>query len=110
RAASRGRPQDPRLMRARLIAWTSLILLFAALGYASRFAGGTQTARDAVYEFSTFVGGVVQYAVWLGLVIGIASGRWDLFALRRPRSTSSAFGIALLVIVGILMVEAIVAQ
>jgi membrane protease YdiL (CAAX protease family) len=94
--------------RVRLTSWTSLILLFAALGYASRFAGDGQTARDAVYSYSTFVGGVVQYVVWFSLVLGIASGRWDLFALRRPRSIGGAAGLAISVVVGIYLVSALV--
>lgn len=96
------------MSRVRLTAWTSLILLFAALGYASRFAGGGQTARDAVYDYSTFVGGIVQYTVWFSLVLGIASGRWDLFALRRPRSLGGAAGLAIAVVVGIYIVSALV--
>jgi hypothetical protein len=94
--------------RVRLTAWTSLILLFAALGYASRFAGGGQTARDAVYQYSTFVGGVIQYVVWFSLVLGITAGRWDLFALRRPRSIGGAAGLAIAVVVGIYLVSALV--
>jgi membrane protease YdiL (CAAX protease family) len=94
--------------RVRLTAWTSLILLFAALGYASRFAGGGGPDRDAVYSYSTFVGGVIQYVVWFSLVLGIASGRWDLFALRRPRSIGGAAGLAISVVVGIYLVSALV--
>jgi membrane protease YdiL (CAAX protease family) len=94
--------------RVRLTAWTTLILLFAALGYASRFTGSGQTARDAVYQYSTFVGGVIQYAVWFGLVLGIAGGRWDLFALRPPRSIGRAAGLAIAVVVGIYLVSTVV--
>jgi hypothetical protein len=95
--------------RARLVAWTSLILLFAAIGYASRYAGGSQPARDAVYSYDTFVGGVVQYAVWFSLVLGIASGAWGLFALRRPRSLGIAAGLSLAVIAGVYAVSGLVA-
>jgi membrane protease YdiL (CAAX protease family) len=94
--------------RVRLSAWFSLILLFAALGYASRFAGGGETARNAVYDYSTFVGGVIQYVVWFTLVLGIASGRWDLFALRRPRSFGAAASISVAVVAGIYAVSALV--
>jgi membrane protease YdiL (CAAX protease family) len=93
----------------RLASWSALIAAFATLGYASRFSGdGEKTVRDAVYSYSTFVGGTIQYAVWLGLVLAIASGRWDLLALRRPRSWGNAAALAILVVIGIYVVSALV--
>ena len=97
-------------MTARLGGWTALVLLFAAIGYAEHFAGGGTPDRDAVYSYSLLVGGVVQYGVWFSIVLGIANGRWDLFALRRPRSIGRAVGLAILVIIGIYIVSAIVTQ
>jgi CAAX protease family protein len=93
--------------RPRLLAWFVLVLLLAALGYGSRASGGAPD-RNAVYEYSTFVGGVIQYSVWFSIVLGIASGRWDLFALRRPRSIGRAAAISFAVVVGIYIVSALV--
>jgi CAAX protease family protein len=93
--------------RPRLLAWFCLVFLLAALGYSARAAGGAPD-RNAVYDYDTFVGGVIQYAVWLTVVLGIASGRWDLLALRRPRSIGRAAGISFAVVVGIYLVSALV--
>jgi membrane protease YdiL (CAAX protease family) len=95
--------------RPRLLLWFLLVALLAALGYASHYVGGGgEPDRNAAYEYSTFVGGVVQYAFWFSIVLGIASGRWDLFALRRPRSLGIAVGISFAVVVGIYIVSALV--
>ena len=95
------------MSRPRLLAWFCLVLLLAALGYSARAAGGAPD-RNAVYDYDTFVGGVIQYAVWFTVVLGIASGRWELFALRRPKSIGRAAGISFAVVVGIYIVSALV--
>jgi membrane protease YdiL (CAAX protease family) len=97
-------------MRARLLCWTALVAVIAGLNYASRFSGGgtSNDGRNAVYSYATFAGGLVVYLFWLGLVLAIAVDRWDLLALRRPRSWGSAGAAALAVIVGIFVFEALV--
>ena len=99
-----------RRMRARLICWTGLVVVIAGLNYASRFSGGgtSSNARNAVYSYSTFAGGIIVYAFWLGIVLAIANERWDLLALRRPRSWEHAAGWALAVVVAIYVFEGIV--
>jgi membrane protease YdiL (CAAX protease family) len=72
-----------RLERGRLIAWTSFVAILAILGYASRAAEG-KPPKDAAYQYSTAAGGLVQYAIILGIVLAIARPHWDLLALRRP--------------------------
>jgi membrane protease YdiL (CAAX protease family) len=98
--------------RARLAAWTGLVALLAALNYAARFAGSSSTssnAHDDVYSYSGFAGGLVVYAVWMGVVLWIAAGRPDLLALRLPRpSLSRAAGFAVAAVAAIYVVEAIV--
>src|SRR5207302_761978 len=62
--------------------------LLAALNYAARFAGSGNTSSNAhndVYSYSGFAGGMIVYAIWMGAVLWIASGRPDLLALRLPR-------------------------
>jgi membrane protease YdiL (CAAX protease family) len=98
--------------RGRLIAWTALVGVIAALNYGSRFSGSnaatTHSSRDAVYSYSTFAGGLVVYLFWLGLVLAIAVDRWDLLALHRPLSWPRAAGLAVGAVVIVFVVEGIV--
>ncbi|HVM58571.1 MAG TPA: CPBP family intramembrane glutamic endopeptidase [Gaiellaceae bacterium] len=97
-------------MRARLVAWSMLVAAIAALNYASRFTGSSssKSTRDVVYSYSTFAGGMVLYAVWAGVVFLIAVDRFDLLALRRPRSWRLAIGLMVAAIVAIYLCEAVV--
>jgi hypothetical protein len=61
-----------------------------------------------VYSYATFANGLVVYAFWLGLVLAIAIDRWDLLALRPPRSWPRAAGFAVSAILAIYVLEAIV--
>ncbi len=98
--------------RGRLACWTALVAAIAALNYAARFGGSstgsTQSARNAVYSYSTFAGGLVVYVFWLGLVLAIAIGRRDLLVLHRPASLRRAAALALGAVVAIYAVEALV--
>lgn len=102
----------PRPLTTRLGGWTVLVLALAANGYASRFAGsgrgGKGVSHVSVYSYSTFADGVVFYAVWLGIVLLICIDRFDLLALRRPRSWGHALGLAGAVIVAIFAWEYVV--
>jgi uncharacterized protein len=97
--------------RARLAAWTGLVTVIAGLNYASRFGGSgsaSSNAHNEVYSYSTFAGGLVVYAFWLGLVLAIAVDRWDLLALRRPRSWGRAAALAVGAVVAIYAFEGLV--
>ena len=98
--------------RGRLIGWTALVGAIAALNYGSRFSGSnaatTHSARDAVYSYSTFAGGLVVYLFWLALVLAIAVDRWNLLALHRPLSWPRAAGLAFGAIVIVFVVEGLV--
>jgi membrane protease YdiL (CAAX protease family) len=103
----------PRPSRRRLAFWTFFVALIAATNYYGRFSGGSGSGRQgtstvSVYSYSTFAGGTVIYAVWLGIVLLIAIDRFDLLALRPPRSWRRAAGLAVGVIVAIWVVEAVV--
>jgi membrane protease YdiL (CAAX protease family) len=77
--------------KVRLACWTVLVAVIASLNYYARFTGGSSSqGRDDVYRWSTFAGGMVVYALWLGVVLAIAIDRTDLLALRRPRSIGTA--------------------
>src|SRR5581483_1014206 len=70
----------------RIASWASLVAAIAALNYYSRIDGSSAgSGRSEVYSWSSFVAGLLVYAVWFGLVLAISAERRDLLALRRPR-------------------------
>ena len=95
----------------RLAAWILFVGLIAALNYASRFSGSSGTSRgtshEDIYSYSFFAGGTIIYAVWLGIVLLIAIDRFDLLALRPPRSWKRSLKLGATVIVGILVWESV---
>jgi uncharacterized protein len=96
-------------MKTRLVAWTSFILLFAALSYSARATEGKPDS-EILYRWSTAAAYVFQYAVIAGIVFAIAmiGGRHtELFALRRPRSWRRAAAIGFGVIVGMIVLSAL---
>jgi membrane protease YdiL (CAAX protease family) len=99
-------------MGGRLAGWIALVGALSALNYYGRFTGdnSSSTLRDTVYSYSTFVNGLVLYAIILGIVAAIAVDRWDLFALRRPSSWGRAAGLAISAWLLILAWEAVVTQ
>jgi membrane protease YdiL (CAAX protease family) len=101
----------PRANRTRLTCWIVFVGLIAAVNYAARFSSGGVSRNDehnAVYSYSTFVGGTILYAVWLGIVLLIVIDRLDLLALRAPRSWGRGLGLAAGVIVAIFVLEGLV--
>jgi membrane protease YdiL (CAAX protease family) len=94
----------------RLAAWTALVTAIAGINYYARFAdsSASSSSHDEIYSWSNFVGGVIVYAVWLLLVVGIAADRRDLLALRRPRSWGRGFAYAGGALAAILVTGALV--
>ena len=94
-------------MTGRLVAWLVFVGAFIAIAYASRAAGG-EPPDDLLYKYSTAVGGLVQYAIVLAIVLWITRGprQRDLLALRAPRSWGGAVKSSILVILGIYAVTA----
>jgi len=79
-------------MSGKLIAWWVLVGIQILLAYTSRLSEG-KPPQDAVYRYSLAVGGLIQYAVVLIVVLAIARGSARrLLALRRPRSWARAGG------------------
>jgi membrane protease YdiL (CAAX protease family) len=105
-------PPRPRDDHTRLILWGVFVGLIALINYAARFSGGSGSGRGTshqeVYSYSTFAGGTILYAVWLGIVLLIVKGRFDLLALRAPRRLRAAFGLAFAVVVSIFVWEAVI--
>ena len=95
-------------MSTRLLCWVGLIGAVAAINYAAYGQTTSKDASDAIYTYSAFADGVVFYGVVLGLVLLIALDRSNLLALRMPRSTGRAVGIALTAIVAVLVWEYVV--
>jgi membrane protease YdiL (CAAX protease family) len=92
----------------KLIGWLAFVGTLAFLNFATRVAAGDQPDTDFVYEWSSAVGGVVQFAIMLGIVLWIAAGgpARELLALRRPRSWSRGLGLAVAIFVGTLILAA----
>jgi membrane protease YdiL (CAAX protease family) len=93
---------------ARLRGWLWFVGIFASLAYAGRFGvGEVQDRGEPLYEWTTGILGLVQFAVVAGIVllIAIRAPKRELFALRRPRSWRRAIGIAILIYVGMLVVS-----
>jgi membrane protease YdiL (CAAX protease family) len=65
------------------VLWLALVAAMIALGYGSRASSGKPDPQ-VLYEWSTFVGTVIQDGIVLALVLAIAGWRLDLFALRKP--------------------------
>jgi membrane protease YdiL (CAAX protease family) len=102
----------PHTNRTRLAVWTAFVALIAALNYAARFAGGSNVGRGGagqeVYSYSTFAGGTIVYAVWLGIVLLIVIDRFDLLALRWPARWGTAMKLAVGVVAGIWLWEVLI--
>lgn len=77
----------------RLIAWLSFVLVIAAIGYAGQ-AADSEVPDDFVYRYSAAILGVVQFAIFFGVLLLIAIGapKRELFGLRRPASWPRAIG------------------
>ncbi len=84
-----------------------LVLLLGSIQYAGRASSGTPD-RNALYLYSTAVGGAIAYGVILLAVLAIAGFRRDLLCLARP-STSwlRGLGLALLLLIGIYIAVAL---
>lgn len=111
--AEAAQPRE-RASRKRLFFWILFVGLISLINYAARLSGGSsvsnKSTHDAVYSYSTFVGGTILYAVWLGIVLLIAIDRFDLLALRQPRTRwPRALGLAAAAVVAVFLVEGLVA-
>ena len=93
----------------RLVWWTFLVTVVAALAYASRLGGG-KPPKDYLYTWGAVANGAVQYALLLGFLAPIAIGlSRDELGLRRPRSWGAAFGWSVVAAVTIVVAAAVLA-
>jgi len=89
-------------MRVPLALWGSFVLAFTTLSYTLRFTAG-KPPKDLLYKWSTVTGNLVEFAIIGAIIYGIAGTAGDrrrVFALRRPTSWRTAFGIGLGVGIG----------
>jgi hypothetical protein len=95
----------------RLAAWLAFTGILAALNYSVRLTG-EESPDDVLYRWSTAVGGLAQYGIFLAIVLAILAGRpkREYLALRRPSSWRVAAGGAASVFVGVMLLSAIVSQ
>jgi membrane protease YdiL (CAAX protease family) len=96
--------------RLPLALWTSFVLVFATLSYSTRFTEG-RPEPDVLYQWSTAVYGLAQFAVVALIIYGIAGlggSRRELLGLKRPTSWKRAalislgIGIAMLLLLSLL--------
>jgi membrane protease YdiL (CAAX protease family) len=92
----------------RLLGWSSLVGALILISYAGRAAGG-KPDRNAVYHYGLAVGGIIEYALVLVIVLAIAAGPQlkEVLALRPPKSWPRALGVAALVLVAIYVFGAV---
>jgi membrane protease YdiL (CAAX protease family) len=108
--------ERPRAGGVRLAVWLGVIGLLVALNYYGRYLyeseGSTADNRDALYEWATFAGALVQFGLLLGFVLVLVAGlpARDLLALRRPASWGRALGLGVLVFVGTYVVAFVLSR
>ena len=79
--------------RSRLIGWAVLVAVLAAISYAAHFASEGDIPDDALYRWSTAIGGLVQYVIILVIVLALARGLAPAtLGLRAPASWRAAAG------------------
>lgn len=92
--------------RGNLAGWLAIVLALAALNYAGRFSSG-KPDRDVLFRWDYALGGVIEFAVILLLVLVVVRFDVSWLALRRPRNIGGAIGGGVAVIVGIYALSAI---
>ncbi len=93
--------------RSRLLGWTILVTVLAALSYAANIAGG-DPPKDVLYQWTTAVGGVIQYAIILAVVLLLSRGIAPAtLGLRAPSSWARAVGWIVAALVSIWVIGAI---
>ena len=91
----------------RLAGWLAIVAALATLNYASRASGGKPPPNE-LYQWGTAVGGLVLFALILGVVLWLAHpDEREVLALRRPVSWPAALGLGLAVLVGIAIVSGV---
>jgi membrane protease YdiL (CAAX protease family) len=94
--------------RSKLVGWTILVGVLALLSYAANFLSDGDPPDDALYRWSTAVGGLVEYAIILAIVLLIARGLAPAtLGLVPPASWKSAAGKTVLALIAIWVIGAL---
>ena len=94
--------------RPRLVGWAILVTALAALSYAANLADTGDTPDDLLYRWSSAIGGLVQYAIILAIVLFIARGLAPAtLGLVRPASWAKAAGRVATALVSIWVIGAV---
>ena len=94
--------------RSRLAGWSILVTALAALSYAANLADTGDTPDDLLYRWSSAIGGLVQYAIILAIVLFIARGLAPAtLGLVRPASWAKAAGRVATALVSIWVIGAV---
>jgi membrane protease YdiL (CAAX protease family) len=105
--------EQPRyeVPQRRLVGWLILVGALILLNYSTHFFS-EEPPEDFVYRWDSAIGGVVQFGIMLGVVLGLARGPWmrDLLGLRPPESWRRALGLSVVVLIGVYILAGIVAQ
>lgn len=93
----------------KLVAWATFVGALVAVNYTLNYSvhEDKTEAANSFYHYSTAAGSAFLYIVWLAILLWIVGRRRDLLALRRPRSLGAALGLAVLVVVGAIVANAI---
>lgn len=99
-----------RVSSTKLAIWIAFAALVSILNFISYSSSGSASAtNNALFRWSTAVGAVVFYALWVAISFAISSGRPDLRALRRPKiSLLTGLGLAALTLIATFLANAIV--
>ena len=93
--------------RSRLLGWSILVAALAVLSYAANLAGG-DPPKDVLYQWTTAVGGLIQYAIILAVVLLLSRGIAPAtLGLRRPDSWVRAAGWIVAALVSVWVIGAI---
>jgi membrane protease YdiL (CAAX protease family) len=93
-------------MSRKLGAWLMLVGTLAVLNYGSRLTEG-KPPRDALYQYSVAVGGLILYAIVFGIVLWIARGlSHEQLGVRAPVSWTRAFWLTVGLIILVFLLEA----
>ena len=94
--------------RGRLVGWAILVGCLALISYAANVATDDDTPDDLLYRWSTAIGGIIQYAIILVLVLVLARGIAPAtLGLVPPRSWRVAGGLVVGGLVTILVIGAV---
>lgn len=94
--------------KPRLVGWAVLVTALGALSYGANLADSGDPPEDLLYRWSSAVGGVIQYAIILGIVLALARGiSPGTLGLVRPDSWRGAVGRLLAALAAIWVIGAV---